>query len=55
MGDRIKNYIGNTYEMFQNKDVGLFNRFKPAAKDKEAVANMFMRYAAKNKNNIQDF
>ena len=55
MGDRIKNYIGNTYEMFQNKDVGLFNRFKPAAKDKEAVADMFMRYAAKNKNPINDF
>ena len=55
MGDRIKNYIGNTYEMFQNKEVGLFNRFKPAAKDKEAVANMFMRYAAKNKNPINDF
>ena len=55
MGDRIKNYIGNTYEMFQNKEVGLFNRFKPAAKDKEAVADMFMRYAAKNKNPINDF
>ena len=55
MGDRIKNYIGNTYEMFQNKDVGLFNQFKPAAKDKEAVADMFMRYAAKNKNPINDF
>ena len=55
MGDRIKNYIGNTYEMFQNREVGLFNRFKPAAKDKEAVADMFMRYAAKNKNPINDF
>jgi len=41
--------------MFQNKEVGLFNQFKPAAKDKEAVADMFMRYAAKNKNPINDF
>ena len=49
MGDRIKNYIGNTYAMFQNKEAGLFNQFKPAAKDKEAVADMFMRYAAKIK------
>ena len=55
MGDRIKNYIGNTYEMFQNKEAGLFNRFKPAAKDKEKVTEMFMRYAAKNKNPINDF
>ena len=55
MGDRIKNYIGNTYEMFQNKEAGLFNRFKPAIKDKEQVSEMFMRYAAKNKNPINDF
>jgi hypothetical protein len=55
MGERIKDYIGNTYAMFQNKEAGLFNQFKPAAKDKEAVANMFMRYAAKNKNPINDF
>ena len=55
MGERIKDYIGNTYAMFQNKEAGLFNQFKPAAKDKEAVANMFMRYAAKNKNPINVF
>ena len=55
MGDRIKNYIGNTYEMFQNKEAGLFNKFKPAIKDKEQISEMFMRYAAKNKNPINDF
>ena len=55
MGERIKDYIGNTYAMFQNKEAGLFNQFKPAAKDKEMVAEMFMRYAAKNKNPINDF
>ena len=52
MGDRIKNYIGNTYELFQNKEVGLFNKFKPTQQDKDFVANMFVRYAAKNKNPI---
>jgi predicted GNAT family acetyltransferase len=52
MGDRIKNYIGNTYELFQNSNAGLFNKFKPAKEDKDFVANMFMRYAAKNKNPI---
>ena len=55
MGDRIKNYIGNTYELFQNKEAGLFNKFKPAKEDKDFVANMFMRYAAKNKNPINKF
>jgi len=52
MGDRIKNYIGTTYELFQNREAGLFNKFKPAKQDKDFVANMFMRYAAKNKNPI---
>ena len=52
MGDRIKNYIGNTYELFQNKEVGLFNKYRPTQQDKDLVSNIFMRYAAKNKNPI---
>ncbi len=55
MGDRIKNYIGNTYELFQNKEAGLFNKFTPTAADKNQVAKIFMRYAAKNKNPINKF
>ena len=32
--------------------MGLFNKYKPTQQDKDLVSNIFMRYAAKNKNPI---
>src|SRR6056300_990767 len=54
MGNRVKNYIGNTFEIFENAEAGFFQRYKPT---RDAVANtkeLFKRYAAKNNNPITD-
>jgi hypothetical protein len=36
MGNRVKNYIGNTFEIFENAEAGFFQRYKPT---RDAVAN----------------
>src|SRR6056300_1570676 len=54
MGNRVKNYIGNTFEIFENAEAGFFQRYKPT---RYAVANtkeLFKRYTAKNNNPITD-
>ena len=54
MGNRVKNYIGNTFEIFEDAEAGFFQKYKPT---KDAVKNakaLFKRYAAKNKNPITD-
>ncbi len=54
MGNRVKNYIGNTFEIFEDAESGFFQKYKPT---KDAVKNtkeLFKRYAAKNKNPITD-
>ena len=30
MGDRVKQFIGTTYRIFQNQDFGFYQRYKPA-------------------------
>ena len=52
MGNRVKNYIGNTFEIFENTEAGFFSKYKPTRQDIDAAAKLFMRYAAKNKNPI---
>jgi len=54
MGNRVKNYIGNTFEIFENAEAGFFSRFKPTQEATDRVKKIFMRYAAKNKNPITE-
>ena len=54
MGDRVKQFIGTTYRIFQNQDFGFYQRYKPAEEAVEKVKEIFKRYAAKNNNPITD-
>ena len=54
MGDRVKQYIGTTYRIFQNQDFGFYSRYKPTDQSVNKVKEIFKRYAAKNKNPITD-
>jgi hypothetical protein len=54
MGNRVKNYIGNTFEIFENAEAGFFQKYKPTRESVENVKKLFMRYAAKNNNPITD-
>ena len=54
MGDRMKQFIGTTYRIFQNQDFGFYQRYKPAEESIEKAKELFKRYAAKNKNPITD-
>src|SRR5210317_731724 len=50
MGNRVKNYIGNTFEIFENAEAGFLQQYKPTRTSIENAKKLFMRYAAKNKN-----
>ena len=54
MGDRVKNYIGTTYRIFQNQNFGFYSRYKPTDDAVNKAKELFKRYAAKNKNPITD-
>ena len=54
MGDRVKNYIGTTYRIFQDQNYGFYSRYKPTDQAVTKVKEIFKRYAAKNKNPITD-
>ena len=54
MGDRIKQYIGTTYKIFQNSPYSFYSRYKPTDQAVNKVKDIFKRYAAKNKNPITD-
>ena len=54
MGNRVKNYIGNTFEIFENAEAGFFQKYKPTKDDINQVVKIFMRYASKNKNPITE-
>ena len=54
MGNRVKNYIGNTFEIFENAESGFFSKYKPTREAVENVKALFKRYAAKNNNPITD-
>jgi len=54
MGNRVKNYIGNTFEIFEDAEAGFFSKYKPTREAVEQTKKLFMRYAAKNKNPITD-
>jgi len=52
LGSRVKDSIANTFEIFENADAGLLQKYKPTKDTVDRVANIFMRYAAKNKQPI---
>lgn len=54
MGDRVKQFIGTTYRIFQNQDFGFYSRYKPTDEAVENAKELFKRYASKNKNPITD-
>ena len=54
MGNRVKNYIGNTFEIFENAEAGFFQKYKPTREAIENVKKLFIRYASKNKNPITE-
>jgi hypothetical protein len=54
MGDRLKNMIGTTYEIFDNKIANVFNKFTPAKDVVDKVKNIFVRYAARNGKELSD-
>ena len=54
MGDRVQQFIGTTYRIFQNQDFGFYTRYKPTEEAVENAKELFKRYASKNKNPITD-
>ena len=54
MGNRVKNYIGNTFEIFENAEAGFLQKYKPARQDIDRAIALFMRYARKNQNPITE-
>ena len=54
MGNRVKNYIGNTFEIFEDAESGFFQKYKPTKDAVENTKALFKRYAAKNNNPITD-
>jgi hypothetical protein len=54
MGDRVKQYLGTTYKIFENNQYSFFDRYKPSSAAVTKTKEIFKRYAAKNKNPITD-
>jgi hypothetical protein len=54
MGDRLKNIIGNTYEIFENKYATMFTKFEPTRDRVEKVKNIFKRYASRHGEELTD-
>jgi hypothetical protein len=52
MGNRYKDYLGNTYKIFENQSSIPFANYKPTDEAINKVASIFTRYAAKNNNPI---
>ena len=48
MGKRVKDYLGSTYEIFDNKEANLLTKFKPTTQDINQAAKLFQRYGRKN-------
>ena len=54
MGNRVKNIVSNTYEIFDDKYASFFEKYTPSQESVNKVKQIFMRYAAKNNNPITD-
>jgi len=54
MGDRVKDYLGSTYKIFENKSSIPFANYKPTDQAMTSAKKLFMRYGKRNKNPITD-
>ena len=48
LGKRVKDTLANTFEIFENKEAGFLQAYKPTRDTLDRVKNIFIRYAAKN-------
>jgi hypothetical protein len=55
MGDRVKDYLGNTYRIFEDNSVLPFMRYAPTEEAIQGTKEFFKRYAAKNGKQLSDF
>jgi len=55
MGDRVKDYLGNTYRIFEDNSVLPFMRYEPTEEAIQGTKEFFKRYAAKNGRQLTDF
>jgi hypothetical protein len=55
MGDRVKDYLGNTYAIFEDKSILPFKTYTPTDQAVQNAKDLFVRYAAKKKNPITAF
>jgi hypothetical protein len=55
MGDRVKDYLGNTYRIFEDNSVLPFMRYAPTEEAIQGTKEFFKRYAAKNGKQLTDF
>jgi hypothetical protein len=53
-GNKFKNYLGSTYDIFQNKSLIPFYNFKPAEEAVNKTKNMFKEVALQNGKEITD-
>jgi hypothetical protein len=53
-GNKFKNYLGSTYDIFQNKSLLPFLNWKPAAQEVEKTKNMFKQVALQNGKELTD-
>jgi len=53
-GNKFKNYLGSTYDIFQNKSLLPFFNWKPAAQEVEKTKNMFKQVAFQNGKELTD-
>ena len=48
MGKRVKNFVGNTYKIFDDETYSVYSKYKPTQESVDNAANLFIRYAARN-------
>ena len=55
MGNRAKEYLGNTYKIFEDNSVIPFLKYKPTEEAMEETAEVFKKFARVNRKPITDF
>jgi hypothetical protein len=55
MGSRAKEYLGNTYKIFEDNSIIPFLKYKPTEEAMEETAEVFKKFARENRKPITDF
>jgi hypothetical protein len=55
MGNRVKEYLGNTYRIFEDTSILPYMRYTPTEEAINETKQFFKRYAAKNGKKLNDF